>query len=138
MEGIQDRKMLKLIEKENPNNNAYKLYRVNLIIQKQEEIIMKIFAEQETWEYLSKNLKNWTFEKGVIKREFEFKNFVEAFSFMTAIALEAEKLDHHPDWSNAYNKVRIALSTHSANGITKMDLDLAGKIDIIYNKNGKL
>jgi len=138
LEGIQDRKMLKLIEKENPNNNAYKLYRVNLIIQKQEEIIMKIFAEQETWEYLSKNLKNWTFEKGVIKREFEFKNFVEAFSFMTAIALEAEKLDHHPDWSNAYNKVRIALSTHSANGITKMDLDLAGKIDIIYNKNGKL
>lgn len=99
---------------------------------------MKIFAEQETWEYLSKNLKNWSFEKGVIKREFEFKNFVEAFSFMTAIALEAEKLDHHPDWSNAYNKVRIALSTHSANGITKMDLDLAGKIDIIYNKNGKL
>jgi 4a-hydroxytetrahydrobiopterin dehydratase len=57
---------------------------------------------------------------------------------MTAIALEAEKLDHHPDWSNAYNKVRIALSTHSANAITKMDLDLAGKIDIIYNKNGKL
>jgi 4a-hydroxytetrahydrobiopterin dehydratase len=135
---IKDRKNLKLIEKENPNNNAYKFYRVNLIIQKQEEIIMKIFAEQETWEYLSKNLKSWTFEKGVIKREFEFKNFVEAFSFMTAIALEAEKLDHHPDWSNTYNKVRIALSTHSANGITQMDLDLAGKIDIIYNKNGKL
>jgi len=57
---------------------------------------------------------------------------VEAFAFMTAIALEAEKMDHHPDWSNGYNKVNIALTTHSANGITQMDFDLASKIDSAY------
>jgi 4a-hydroxytetrahydrobiopterin dehydratase len=93
---------------------------------------MKTFSDHEISENLSRNLKDWAFEKGMIKRDFKFKNFVEAFSFMTAIALEAEKSDHHPEWSNVYNKVSIALSTHSANGITQMDFDLATKIDIAY------
>jgi 4a-hydroxytetrahydrobiopterin dehydratase len=93
---------------------------------------MKKFSEQEIGEYLSKNLKSWAFDKSAIKRDFEFKNFVEAFSFMTAVALVAEKMDHHPEWINVYNKVRIALNTHSAQGITELDLDLAIKIDIIY------
>jgi len=57
---------------------------------------------------------------------------VDAFSFMTAVALEAEKSDHHPDWCNVYNKVEITLSTHSAKGITRNDFDLAGKIDAVY------
>lgn len=64
---------------------------------------MKALAEQEVKEFLTVHLKNWTFEKNSIKRDFKFKTFVEAFSFMTAIALEAEKLDHHPDWSNSYS-----------------------------------
>lgn len=95
---------------------------------------MKTFNNEEIAEYLSKNLKSWVFEKGTIKRDFKFENFVGAFSFMTAIALQAEKMDHHPDWSNVYNLVRIALNTHSAGGITQLDFDLATEIDTLYKK----
>lgn len=98
---------------------------------------MKTFSELEISQHLSKNLKSWVFEKGVIKKDFKFKNFVEAFSFMTAIALEAEKSDHHPDWSNGYNKVMISLTTHSAGGITQLDFDLADKIESIFKNFGK-
>jgi 4a-hydroxytetrahydrobiopterin dehydratase len=95
---------------------------------------MKTFTDEEISQHLSENLKSWIFEKDVIKRDFVFSNFAEAFSFMTAVALEAEKSDHHPDWRNVYNKVSIALNTHSANGITKLDFDLATKIDLIYKR----
>ncbi len=64
-----------------------------------------------------------------LHRELLFKDFVEAFSFLTAVALVAEKANHHPNWNNAYNKVVIALSTHDANGITTKDFDLAKAID---------
>ncbi len=99
---------------------------------------MKTFSDNEISGQLSKNLINWTFEKGVIKRDLEFRNFVEAFSFMTAIAFEAEKSDHHPTWTNTYNKVSIALNTHSAKGITQLDFDLANKIDAIYKNFERL
>lgn len=90
---------------------------------------MKALTEPEVKEFLKDNLKDWTFEKNTITRDFKFKTFVEAFSFMTAIALEAEKLDHHPDWSNSYNRVNIVLTNHEAKGVTQMDFDLAKKID---------
>ncbi len=93
---------------------------------------MKALLESEIKELLTINLKEWSLEKKVIKRDFKFKGFVEAFSFMTAIALEAEKLNHHPDWSNVYNRVSINLTTHEASGITQLDLDLASIIDGIY------
>ena len=93
---------------------------------------MKAFSKDEVTSFLKLNLKNWTFEEAGIKREFKFKNFVGAFSFMTAAALEAEKMDHHPDWSNGYNRVTVILNTHSANGITQMDFDLAKKMDELY------
>ena len=93
---------------------------------------MKALTEQEVAKFQTVNLKDWTFEKNSITRSFKFKSFVEAFSFMTAIALEAEKLDHHPDWSNSYNKVSIALTNHEARGITQLDFDLANKIDRIF------
>ena len=93
---------------------------------------MKALSNDEVADYLALDLKNWTLEKNAINRNFKFKTFVEAFSFMTAIALEVEKIDHHPDWSNSYNKVGIALSTHSAKGITHKDFDLAHKIDNTY------
>jgi 4a-hydroxytetrahydrobiopterin dehydratase len=64
-------------------------------------------------------------------REFSFKDFSQAFAFMTRVALLAEKADHHPDWSNSYNKVRIALSTHDAGGVSQKDLDLAQAIDTL-------
>jgi 4a-hydroxytetrahydrobiopterin dehydratase len=95
---------------------------------------MKAFTNDEVVSFLSLNLKKWTLEENTIKRDFKFKTFVEAFSFMTAIALEVEKMDHHPDWSNSYNKVSIALSTHSAKGITQLDFDLADKIDNTFKK----
>lgn len=95
-------------------------------------IIMKAFSKFEVISYLDLHIKNWTFDGNAIKREFKFETFVEAFSFMTAVALEAEKMEHHPEWSNVYNKVNIMLSTHSAKGITQKDFDLAGKIDNIY------
>jgi 4a-hydroxytetrahydrobiopterin dehydratase len=95
---------------------------------------MKPFTEQEVEEFLTKNLKGWSLEMNTLKRDFKFKSFVEAFSFMTAIALVAEKLDHHPDWSNSYNKVSISLTNHEAKGITQLDFDLAKTIDMIFEK----
>jgi 4a-hydroxytetrahydrobiopterin dehydratase len=67
-----------------------------------------------------------------MQKEFIFNDFSEAFSFMTRVALLAEKSDHHPDWSNCWNKVTIRLSTHDAGGIvTEKDRDLAAKIDAL-------
>ena len=75
-------------------------------------------------------LDGWTFDEKVeaIGRQFRFKNFSEAFAFMTRVALAAEAMGHHPDWSNIYDKVSIALSTHDAGGVTKKDVELAGRI----------
>lgn len=64
-------------------------------------------------------------DKTAITRRFVFKNFSEAFAFMTRCALAAEKLDHHPDWSNSYKTVNISLSTHDSGGITAFDIKLA-------------
>lgn len=91
-------------------------------------------SKEEVANFLKNDLKNWTFGENTIKRDFKFKTFVEAFSFMTAIALEVEKVDHHPDWSNSYNKVSIALSTHTAEGVTNKDIELAGMISNTYKK----
>ncbi len=76
-------------------------------------------------------LDGWTLAAGggSITRTFEFRNFSEAFAFMTRVALAAEKMDHHPDWSNVYKTVHISLNTHDAGGLTALDFDLAGKID---------
>ena len=71
----------------------------------------------------------WAVVDGKLHREFEFANFREAFSFMTAVALLAEKMDHHPDWSNAWNKVVIDIVSHAAGGITDQCVELATKIN---------
>ena len=72
----------------------------------------------------------WTNDNNVLYKKFEFKNFSEAFAFMTRVAIEAEKMDHHPKWTNVYNKVEIWLTTHDAgNVITDKDTKLAEKID---------
>ena len=66
-----------------------------------------------------------------IMRQFRFADFSQAFGFMTRVALAAETLDHHPDWSNVYRTVDITLSTHDAGGLTELDFTLAAKIDAI-------
>lgn len=92
---------------------------------------MKTISDIEIKELLSVKFKSWTFNGMFLVRNLKFKTFVDAFSFMTAVAFEAEKMNHHPDWSNVYNNVTIKLNTHDANGITQMDFDLAGKIESI-------
>ena len=94
---------------------------------------MKALSNDEVMRNVALHVKNWIVEENVIRRNFRFKTFVEAFSFMTAVALESEKMDHHPDWSNVYNKVSIGLSTHDANGITQRDFDLAKRIDSVFD-----
>ncbi|MBL7960930.1 4a-hydroxytetrahydrobiopterin dehydratase [bacterium] len=77
------------------------------------------------------NLKNWQFLDGKLRKEFRFPDFVKAFGFMTGVALLAESLNHHPNWSNVYNSVMIELYTHDANGITEYDFTLAERIDAL-------
>ena len=77
------------------------------------------------------NLPGWAYDAGRngIAKSFKFADFGAAFAFMTRVALEAEKADHHPDWSNVWNRVDILLSTHSAGGVTAKDIALAGRIE---------
>jgi 4a-hydroxytetrahydrobiopterin dehydratase len=72
-------------------------------------------------------LPGWEHTDGKLHRGFVFPDFAEAFGFMTAVAAEAERLGHHPDWSNDYNRVTIDLVTHDAGGITALDFELAGR-----------
>ncbi len=75
-------------------------------------------------------LNGWSVVDGKLHREFKFKNFVQAFGFMTQVAIEANTMDHHPEWFNVYNKVIIDLMTHDAdNSLSQRDLNLAQKID---------
>jgi len=78
-------------------------------------------------------LDGWTLEEGglAITRRFKFSDFSAAFGFMARAALAAEKLDHHPEWSNVYNRVEVRLTTHSAGGLTGRDFELARMMDAI-------
>jgi len=80
---------------------------------------------------LAKILPEWRLarEKDALLRSFEFADFVAAFGFMTRVALLAEKMDHHPEWSNVYNRVEILLTTHDCNGLSARDVTLAQAID---------
>ncbi|KAI4473595.1 hypothetical protein M0802_016041 [Mischocyttarus mexicanus] len=89
---------------------------------------MKKLTQQERDVVLSPLLKNgWSVqaERDAIYKEFVFKNFNEAFGFMSRVALQSEKMNHHPEWFNVYNKVNITLSTHDVNGLSQKDVDLA-------------
>jgi 4a-hydroxytetrahydrobiopterin dehydratase len=76
-----------------------------------------------------RSVPGWGEVNGKLHRELEFGDFREAFSFMTAVALEAEKLDHHPDWSNSWNRVVIDIVNHSAGAITDLCYELAERIN---------
>jgi len=77
------------------------------------------------------SLTGWALIEGKLHREFRFANFVRAFGFMTSVALVAEKMDHHPEWSNVYSTVVVDLTTHDAGGITELDLTLAAAMNAI-------
>ena len=78
-----------------------------------------------------KSLTGWTYDESTdaISRDFKFKDFSEAFAFMTRVALLAQTANHHPEWSNVYNKVSITLTTHDDKGVSAKDVKLAGEID---------
>ena len=77
----------------------------------------------------------WQEKNNTIQHQFEFKDFVHAFAFMTRVAFAAEKMNHHPEWTNIWNKVSISLSTHDAgNIVTEKDRKLADTIDRIYSE----
>jgi len=78
-------------------------------------------------------LTAWTYDpdRDAIGRRFIFADFNQAFGFMTRVALLAEKADHHPEWSNVWNRVDIILTTHDAGGLSKRDVGMAGKIDAL-------
>lgn len=81
-------------------------------------------------------IPEWNYDEtaDAIGRTFKFRTFSEAFAFMARVALLAEKADHHPDWSNSYNRVTIALSTHAAGGLTDKDVALAKAIDALLGR----
>jgi 4a-hydroxytetrahydrobiopterin dehydratase len=94
---------------------------------------MKALTTKEVNELLPVKLKNWSFDGTYLSRNYKFSNFISAFSFMTAVAIVAEKMDHHPDWSNIYNSVTIKLNSHDAKGITGLDFELGESIEKIFD-----
>ena len=82
-------------------------------------------------------LTGWTAVSGTrdaIGKTFKFPDFKHAFAFMSAVALKAETMDHHPEWFNVYNRVEVTLTTHDANGVTALDVELAGYMDALAAK----
>ena len=79
-------------------------------------------------------IPGWEINDGQIQKEFKFSNFIEAFSFMTKIALICEKYNHHPNWENVYSRVIISLSTHDLGGITNLDQTLALEINKVFDQ----
>jgi 4a-hydroxytetrahydrobiopterin dehydratase len=88
----------------------------------EQDAVLEILKKLPAWEYADQR-------GGLIKRDFKFKSFIEAFGFMTQVALLAETLNHHPEWSNVYNRVSITLTTHDVGGLSALDVKLAGLID---------
>jgi 4a-hydroxytetrahydrobiopterin dehydratase len=79
-------------------------------------------------------LAGWSYRGGKLHREFTFENFVQAWGFMSSCALVAEAMNHHPDWSNVWNRVTVDLMTHDAGGVTRNDVDLARRMNQIHGK----
>jgi 4a-hydroxytetrahydrobiopterin dehydratase len=93
----------------------------------------KAYESQEIESFIEKN-KGWSLAKDrpAIQKNYKFADFAQAFGFMTRVAIVAEKMNHHPEWFNVYNKVEVILTTHDAGGVTQKDFDLAAKMDAFY------
>ena len=81
-----------------------------------------------------RELVDWKVIEGKLRRELGFKDFVQAFSFMTTMAFYAESRNHHPEWFNVYNRLVIELSTHDIGGISSFDFDFAKQVDALYSR----
>ena len=90
---------------------------------------MATVLDQKGLDQALAGLPLWAVIDGKLHREFRFDDFVQAFGFMTQVALVAEKMNHHPEWFNVWSTVRVDLNTHDAGGITKLDIELAKKMD---------
>lgn len=90
----------------------------------------KLHQSQDCESFLAQN-NGWSRVEGreAIHKSYSFKNFIEAFGFMSRAALVAEKLNHHPEWFNVYNRVDVTLTTHDAGGVTDLDIKLAQRMD---------
>ncbi|HHZ92716.1 TPA: 4a-hydroxytetrahydrobiopterin dehydratase [Candidatus Poribacteria bacterium] len=77
------------------------------------------------------DLSGWTVQDEKLHKQYQFNSFVEAFGFMSSVALVAESMNHHPDWSNVYNRVTIDLNTHDSGGISSLDFEFAKRADEI-------
>src|SRR5689334_2036602 len=97
----------------------------------EENVSYKKLSESEIQEQV-KDLDGWQVINGKINKTFEFNNFVQAFGFMTRVAMEAEKMNHHPEWFNVYNHVKIELVTHDLGGISTYDIKFADTINKLY------
>jgi len=84
-------------------------------------------------EAISTELPQWQRHQDKLVRDFRFADFSEAFAFMTRVALAAEAMGHHPEWSNVWNRVSIALTTHDSGGLTELDRDLARRINALVD-----
>ena len=76
-----------------------------------------------------KNMSGWAIVEGKLHKEYQFDDFIQAFGFMTKASMHIEKMNHHPEWFNVYNKLIIDLTTHDAGGITENDINLAKTLD---------
>ena len=92
----------------------------------------EMILSQEQIEHHLDELNDWILKNKKLSKVFKFSDFAQAFEFMSLVAIIAETMDHHPEWSNVYNKVEINLVTHSERGITQLDIDLANKIESQY------
>jgi 4a-hydroxytetrahydrobiopterin dehydratase len=90
-------------------------------------------SEQDITAALS-GLTGWTVSNGKLRREYKFPDFIHAFGFMATAAIAIEKMNHHPEWSNVYNRVTVELVTHDAGGITHNDVELARTLEAIATR----
>ncbi|MGF1599367.1 MAG: 4a-hydroxytetrahydrobiopterin dehydratase [Acidimicrobiales bacterium] len=89
--------------------------------------MVSALSDSEQQERLGQ-VPGWAVDDGALARTFEFSDFVQAFGFMASAAIVAEKMNHHPEWSNVYNRVTVRLTTHDAGGISELDFELASRL----------
>lgn len=94
--------------------------------------LMTHYTAANIAEALGTHAADWQWDAGCIKTELVFKDFETAFTFMSKAAVMAEKLGHHPDWQNSYNRISISLRTHDQNAVTALDVALAKQISMLY------